>query len=584
MSTDAINPNDASDDLKTTIKESGNSMLLLILAAVVLLAYLPMMFEHCRVLWELEQYQYFPFIIGAVAWLGWSRWQDATLVDSQRPMSWFQRTLHNVVPILLVPLVLVTLAIAVYCQWGWFAAVSLNLLLGAGLLVLTKYFHVRNAWGIWALMWLMVPPPIEFGANVVQRLQLASSLMGSKILDLLRIDHLMAGNVFTLPSKQLFVDEACSGIVSVMSVIAATGIYAVWKDRSLIHAGLLMLISVAWALVMNTVRIVLIAVAESWFSIDIAEGSAHEVLGLVLFSVTFMASMSTDQFLEFVLSPIKIPPGESGAQQNSIIRCWNWAANSFAPRWLKRTVQQTQLNRMLTGVMTPKLMMCGVPIAILGVWSTLVFFGIVGGKPIARVEADKLSESVTAELLPEDLAGWTQTAYELSDRRGGENMQGNYDFGQFSHSFTYQGSGELAQGTTQVSMDYPFTGGWHELSACYRASGWSILERDARSEGGREFVETTFKYPDQEQYGYLLFNNFNEAGEVAPPPSGAVLVRSWLFIRRRFLRKVAGDLYQVQAFATSDKPFTDEEKSKIKELFLDSEKRLTTHIATLSSS
>ena len=45
-------------------------------------------------------------------------------------------------------------------------------------------------------MWLMVPPPIEFGANVVQRMQLASSLMSSQILDLLRIDHLMTGNVF----------------------------------------------------------------------------------------------------------------------------------------------------------------------------------------------------------------------------------------------------------------------------------------------------------------------------------------------------------------------------------------------------
>gem|GEM_PF-5803708 len=583
-------------------------MLLGILALVVLLAYLPMMIEHCKVLWRLEQYQYFPFIIAAVGWMAWARWQEATLRED-RTLTWYQNIWHNYLPILGVLLAFVTLAVAVYCQWGWFAAVSLNLLTGAGLLVLSKYFHVRNAWGIWALMWLMVPPPIEFGANVVQRMQLVSSNLGSQILDLLGIDHLMAGNTFTVPTlvstaemvteygkdmgtpitKDLFVDEACSGIVSVMSIIAATGIYAVWKDRSLIHSGLLMLASVLWALVMNTVRLVVIAIAESKFQIDLASGAAHEILGLVLFSFTFIASMSTDQFLEFLLSPIRVQPGESGVRRNPLVKAWNGASNIFSPRYVEPNAEQSKLNRLLTGLMSPKLMMCGVPIAGIGIWSALVFFGIIGGRPESRVDALTLNKAIVAEDIAETIGDWQRVSYEAT-QRGEDAVVGNYDFGQFSNAFTFQpansdatmGAAETSETVNppaMVSMDYPFTGGWHELSACYRANGWDILEREAVSEGGREFVQTTYKYPNQEHYGLLLFNNFNERGEVLTPPSGAILVRSWLFIRRRFLRKIAGDLYQVQTFVTSDKPFSEDDKSKAKQLFLEAEKALTARVA-----
>jgi hypothetical protein len=220
-----------------------------------------------------------------------------------------------------------------------------------------------------------------------------------------------------------------------------------------------------------------------------------------------------------------------------------------------------------------------VPITLVGAWSSLIFFGVIGGKPIERVDALSLSQSVTDQTLVTEVGEWTRGDYEPKDRTG-ENVQGNYDFGQFSNSFTY----ESPIGIAAVSMDYPFTGGWHELSACYRASGWSIVERNAREENGRGYVEVSLKFPDQEQYGYLLFNNFNERGEVLTPPSGAILVRSWLFVRRRFLRKIRGDVYQSQIFVPSTAPLTEAEKASVKQLFFASEQKLTEHIGKLGAS
>lgn len=572
MSTQSI-----STKQKHSAERAGSATMLAILIFVVLLAYLPMLLVHYQVLWRLQQYQYFPFIIVAVAYMGWTRWNEASLVDQDHSEGRFRRTLRKVGSPTCAFLALVTFAIAVYCQWGWFAAVSLNLLAAAGLLLLTKHFHIRNVWGIWCLMWLVVPPPIEFGMFLVNRLQFASSAMGSQILDLIGVDHLMEGNVFTLPTKQLFVDEACSGIISVMSVIAATGIYAVWKDRSLFHAFLLLLISVGWATVMNTVRIVSIAIAETNFGINLADGSAHEVLGLALFSMTFIASMSTDQFLEFLLIPIEVVGGDSAVRHNPLVRTWNWLASQFVPQDLEPNAEPSQLNRLLTSVLTPKLMMVAGPVGLIGVWSTLVFFGVVGGKPISRVDALALANSVRAETLPKSIGGWEQKLFETQKNLDGSNIIGFYDFGEFSNTFTYENRDNVAH----VSMDYPFTGGWHELTVCYTSRGWNVESRATLDEDDRKFVETTLSFPDRNQHGYLLFHNFHENGDLAAPPSKAILFHAWLLVRRRFLRKVAGDLYQAQVFVTSDSPFTEAEKQEIRSLFFSTEQKLRSYVATV---
>lgn len=578
MSTNAINPNESihqANDSETG-PQTGLGFVLL-LATVILLAYAPSLIEHFRVLWKLEQYQYFPFVIAAVLWLSWSRWHEATPRTVQRSQ-WTEHFTERWLPTLCVLLSIVTLGVAVYSQWGWFAAVSFNLLALAGILILTQHFHIRNAWGIWALLWLMVPPPIEFGANVVQRMQLASSLMSSQVLDLLGIDHLMTGNVFSLPTKQLFVDEACSGIVSVMSVIAATGIYAVYKDRSLIHAGLLLTMSVIWALIMNTIRIVVVAMAEAWWGFNLAEGTPHELLGLVLFSMTFVASMSTDQFIEFCTSPITASVRDADVNRNSMVKAWNWVNTLFTPKYLAPVTDQRYLNSSLARLLSPKMLAAGIPIAAIGTWSALVFLGLAGGKPAPHLEALVLSQNLDAGSLPATIDDWNQTEFVVTDRSGGENMIGNYDFGQYSHQYTYE-AGNLR---ASVSIDFPFTGGWHELSACYRASGWTILDRTATTDDSGGYVETTFKFPNEDRYGYLVFNNFSDQGEICTPPSGAILIRSWLFIRRRFLRRITGDLYQLQAFIVSDSPLDDQQKAEVKALFLNSSNVITPLVASLS--
>ena len=170
-------------------------------------------------------------------------------------------------------------------------------------------------------MWLLVPLPFNLDTQVILKLQSLSSRISSNILDMWGVLHLMAGNTLQLPDKQFFVDEACSGIVSVMSVIACGLIWAVWQNRSLPHMGLLILCGIGWAVSLNVARICIITFSHAWWQIDLSSGTPHEILGLCLFVVTFVALISTDKVLEFVLQPIETDiMGHTPEARNPLVR------------------------------------------------------------------------------------------------------------------------------------------------------------------------------------------------------------------------------------------------------------------------
>ena len=81
-----------------------------------------------------------------------------------------------------------------------------------------------------------------------------------------------------LPSKQLFVDEACSGIVSVISIVACAAIFGVWRRRRALHTILMMAAAAGWAMLLNVVRITSIALAEVWYKLDWTEGTPHTLI------------------------------------------------------------------------------------------------------------------------------------------------------------------------------------------------------------------------------------------------------------------------------------------------------------------
>lgn len=536
------------------MKDSKLSPWLFIIGAAIV--FIPNLYLHGAELWEQEQYQYFPFVFAAVGYLWWTRSNEASLRNEFE-----QKSKYGFIPYLFIAVALPLLFIAIYCQWAWLAAVAFNLFLGAFVYRATRRYHIQNAWGIWLLMWLIVPPPIEFGVVLVQRLQLASSRLSSSILDMLGILHILEGNVLSLPTKQLFVDEACSGIVSVMSVVAVVAIFAVWANRSFLHFLALVVAGVFWAVIMNTTRICIVALAEAKYEYNLADGTPHDMLGLVLFVVTFVAVLSTDRLLLFLFSPIPVVNFAGDSRGNVLVRMWNASVGWLTP---KKSETQSGGFKWSTESFVCVPGSANIVLAVLlivgGLWTTLVQAGMIGTLTPA-FEAELVEEIVGEEVLPTEISEWKKVSFETLERNGGDQIRGT-EFGRFSKQFSYA-NGDIS---AIVSLDFPFKGGWHELSACYRMVGWTVVSRSVQNDENGDFVATELKKGD-EVYGYLLFSNFSDNGVVLSPASSAVLSRSWFFVRRRLLREISRNVYQTQVFVTSNRQLTDLEKNGARQLF-----------------
>ncbi len=422
-------------------------------------------------------------------------------------------------------------------------------------------FHVRfrerrvvNLLGIWCLLWLLVPIPLDFDSRFVVKLQQISSWLSSQVLDLLQIRHLMMGTVLQMPQRELFVDEACSGIVSVMAVIATGAIWVVWLNRTLLHSVLLLLLGVMWAVLMNVARITAVAVAEDWWHYDLASGWQHDTLGFLLFTLTFVALISTDRVLCFVLDPVpKEVVGDSNP--NFLIRMWNAIVTCCDPVELADKPQSDAADGDVSPterVLSPKVL-------------TLVSgaFLVVGGLQVVswvRGYQDSYGSvdvalAIDRDALPSAVGDWELQNYDEMTR---DSMN---EFGQFSRSFTYQNrnSGE----TAMISMDFPFRGGWHELSVCYRNFGWPMQSRRVDSypvepdERNWMVIQAEYEKPEG-QFGYLAFSGTNGSGECLEPPSSLVLWRPWFRLRRRLLRSISPRFFQVQVWVSKDEPISEE--------------------------
>ncbi|HEY4232292.1 MAG TPA: exosortase/archaeosortase family protein, partial [Lacipirellulaceae bacterium] len=265
--------------------------------AILLFAYGPLLWIFFSQQWEKPHYQYFPFVIAAFAWLLWDHYNNGTARPfGARQPNWTDIALPQGAGVLLLG--------AIVLHSPWCAVISLIVFLAAICRAISRARGVTNLWGIWFLLWMIVPLPFSFDQRLTKALQLASSRLSSYVLDWFGIYHLMEGNTLWLQSKPLFVDEACSGIISMLSIVACAVVYAVVKNRTPLHAILLAAVGIGWAAIMNVARISVIALALEWWGIDWSAGASHEMISLVLFLLTFLALLSMDQVLLVCLAPV----------------------------------------------------------------------------------------------------------------------------------------------------------------------------------------------------------------------------------------------------------------------------------------
>lgn len=153
---------------------------------------------------------------------------------------------------------------------------------------------VTTAWGpagLWRVIFpvgfllFMVPLPQSLIDPLILRLQLWVSDAGVDALHWLGFSVLREGNILVLPGGQeLFVDEACSGITSVITLLPLGAVLAHLGARGWLRRTLVMLSVVPIAMFGNWVRVLgTVAAAQRFGTERVLTGPLHDSAGLITF-------------------------------------------------------------------------------------------------------------------------------------------------------------------------------------------------------------------------------------------------------------------------------------------------------------
>ena len=524
----------------------------------ILISHLPMLVLQLRKIWLIEHYRYVPFLLAALAFLAWHRWQQIPGPKICRPT----RASLAVLP---VSFALLAMSQLLWSPWlGTVAAILsvLAIILSFGRRIASSVAPVC------LLLWLLLPLPFGWDERFILWLQDVSSQGGSILLDYFGYRHVLAGYMIEIPGRQFLVEEACSGVQSLFTLLATAAILAVWLRRPLVHSLLLIASAAFWAIAVNVICVTLVVSLCVQSGADMGAGWQHTAFGAGLFVVELLMLLTTDRLLLFLIEPTGLhtasaeegaPPGASAEADQTYV-----AREMDFPFHVHHSARLVILRFIATAFVA------------VGVFhaATLAYHRPSHGEhlPVARAGsgADRtpLSDVLSEGTLPQTLGAWKRAGFHAMTRSR------NSDLGRHSIVWRYAGSREGAV----VSVDFPFVG-WHYLTGCYQARGWEIeartvIEHDESQELlDAAFVELSMRDATARR-GYMLVSQFTGAGDQQiPPATPGLSLSTWCVAARNRVLNRFVDLgaepttIQIQMLVTSDLPLSDEQRQQARQAF-----------------
>lgn len=541
------------------------------LVAVVVGVHVPLLFDHFSRLWSRSHYQYFPILLAVAAYFIYKRgerWAPQPPCLTRFVLLWGSVLSFTIATLLFSP---------------WFAAISAFLATGGFLRHFLDRDAFRNVLGAWALLLLVIPLPVNLDERLVQELQRFTTRASSLFLDEMGYFHVRNGNILRVDGTEYFVEEACSGVQSLFSLLACAAIFCVWKRRPLVHSLVLLSIIPIWTCMMNLLRVVTIVAAQESYGIDLRSGAPHEITGTVLFVVALLLALSTDAFLRFLFSPIDRI--ETQEMMNPLCRLWNrmlggpWKSKRALERMAKYnsyTYEGSDTDEVVAAdsearsgqtSQPAKRRPTRVPMLVV---SLFICLGLVQGVAFARAIPDThapVTEQhgllIEEDWLPQEINGWVQRNFRENER------EASSIFGKYSRGWTYT-SGAKA---FNVSFDFPFSG-WHELTMCYRSVGWQIVSREE------------FHPENQPDWNLVRVRMVNSAGEQAFLVFGLTdgfdqsysqprMNRLRIGLDQGALGRIMGKrplspvTYQFQVFANNPNELTEADEAELIDLYIE---------------
>lgn len=139
-----------------------------------------------------------------------------------------------------------------------------------------------------AYLLFMVPIPYIVYDAFAFPLKMFVTKVSVAFLQSIGVIVMREGNILMFPSTTLEVADACSGIRSIMSLLALSVAYGFFLRVSPLKRLVIALSALPIAIVTNALRVIVTGILAQWWGAKAAEGFFHEFAGLAVFGVAIV--------------------------------------------------------------------------------------------------------------------------------------------------------------------------------------------------------------------------------------------------------------------------------------------------------
>jgi len=146
----------------------------------------------------------------------------------------------------------------------------------------------------------MVPLPAIIYRSIAFQLQLFVSKVSVHLISFAGVAAHRTGNIIEVSTGPLAVEEACSGMRSIMALLALTALFAYMMSESKLKQWILFACALPIAVVTNIIRVTATGIFAHYFGKEFAEGILHESFGLIVFVIALILLLLLNQCLNWI--------------------------------------------------------------------------------------------------------------------------------------------------------------------------------------------------------------------------------------------------------------------------------------------
>lgn len=260
-----------------------------VIAALAAMA-IPTMVTLAHRDWGRDFGAYGPIVLVTGAWLLWRRLPEIRRDAAPGPL-WLSL-------LILAP----SIPLYIFGRAYDFPTLETTGVYGAGLAVL----QARIGWRVMLREWFpllylafVIPPPSQVLAELTGPLKEFVSHFATDWLASFGVPVSREGVTIFVAQYQLLVEDACSGMNSLVGLIAVSLLYIyLMRGSNLVYSIALVLFVIPIAIVANILRIMVLILLTYFFGNEVAQGFLHFTAGLLLFATAILLVFGIDQLID----------------------------------------------------------------------------------------------------------------------------------------------------------------------------------------------------------------------------------------------------------------------------------------------